>query len=627
MKCSLLGALSLWLVSAAAAAAAPAPLRLTVDASEVTRRIVHARLAIPAVAGPMTLVYPRWIPGEHGPTGPIASLVGLRVSGRGAPIAWRRDAQDMFAFHLEVPAGVTELDVAFDVVPAPAGANFTAAASSSDQLAVLNWNQVVLYPRGAAARALMLAPSLVLPAGWKAGTALAVARQQGARTDFAPVSLETLIDSPVLAGRTLRTVELAAGPPPHRLHVAADSAAAVAFGDDIVQRYRRLVVEADALFGSRPHHGYQFLLALSDHVAHFGLEHHQSSDNRQRERVLIDEALRVLGAGLLPHEYVHSWNGKFRRPEGLVTSNFEQPVRTELLWIYEGLTTYLGEVLTARSGLRTAAEEREAMALTAAALDVARGRTWRPLADTAVAAQTLYGTPAEWRSWRRGVDFYPEGELIWLEVDALLRSKTGGQRSLDDFCRAFFGNPAGQSGKAGAPAVAPYTLDDVLAALAAVAPHDWRAFFSARLDAPTARAPLGGLETAGWRVVYRDTPTGFHKQAQQVGKTIDLSYSLGLLLREDGGILDAIPGAPAARAGVGPGMKVVAVNGRRFSGDVVRDAVAATRTRPDVELLVENGDFFRTHRLAYRSGPRYPALERIPGRPDLLEAILRPRAP
>jgi predicted metalloprotease with PDZ domain len=292
-------------------------------------------------------------------------------------------------------------------------------------------------------------------------------------------------------------------------------------------------------------------------------------------------------------------------------------MKGDLLWIYEGLTTYLGEVLTARSGLRTPEQERDAVALVAAALDVAPGRTWRPLADTAVAAQLLYGGPSEWRAWRRGVDFYPESELIWLEVDAVIRQKSNRQRSLDDFCRAFHGHSGGP------PAVEPYTLEDVVAALNTVAAHDWRAFFAARLDVPTAHAPLGGLEAAGWRLVYRDTPSAFVKQVEQAGKSILLSWSLGLSLKDDGTVLDIIPGLPAAKAGMAPGMKLIAVNGRRFSGDVVRDAVKA---RGALELLAESGEYFRTYKLGYRGGGRYPVLERIAGKADLLGEIFTARA-
>jgi predicted metalloprotease with PDZ domain len=613
---------TLWaaLALAIASPALGAPLmRVAVDVSQAPQHILHTRLVIPATPGALTLVYPKWIPGEHGPTGPIDTMAGLHISARGRTLAWRRDDEDMFAFHVEVPGGAAEVEVTFDVVSAPGG-NFTAAGSSSAELAVVSWNQVVVYPRGTRPRDLTVAASLALPVGWHLGTALPLARQVGTRAEFGPVSLETLVDSPVLAGQLLRTIDLSPGAtPPHRLHVAGDSAAALELGDEVIGHYRRLVTEAGALFGARHYRAYDFLLSLSEHVAHFGLEHHQSSDNRQRERVFLDEALRVTGAGLLPHEYVHSWNGKFRRPAGLATTDYQQPMKGDLLWIYEGLTTYLGEVLTARSGLRTPEQEREAIALTAAALDVAPGRTWRSLGDTAVAAQILYGGPIEWRSWRRGVDFYPESELIWLEADTVIRQKTAGQKSLDDFCRAFHGKTGGP------PTVEPYVLDDVLAALNTIAPNDWRAFFAARVDRPTTRAPLGGIEAAGWRLVYRETPSSYQKLAEQAGKSVNLSFSIGLLLDESGRVLDAIPGSPAARAGVAPGMKVIAVNGRRFTTDVVREAVKDSKTRGWIELIVENGDYYDTHKISYRGGARYPTLERIAGKNDLLEAILGAR--
>jgi predicted metalloprotease with PDZ domain len=381
------------------------------------------------------------------------------------------------------------------------------------------------------------------------------------------------------------------------------------------------VIEAGALFGAWPYGRYQFLLSLSDHVPHGGLEHHESSDNRVWERTLLDDAQFAVRAGLLPHELVHVWNGKHRRPNGLATPDYQQPMKTELLWIYEGLTTYLGEVLTARSGLRSPELAREALALTAATMDARPGRAWRPLADTAVAAPVLGAAAREWRGLRRGLDYYPESALIWLEADVLIRQKTNGQRSLDDFCRAFYGKTA-----KGVPAVVPYALDDVLSALEATAPLDWRGFFKARVYTPTPRAPLAGIEQGGWKLVYQDAPPTFFKYAEQATKEIDLSFSLGLVLRDDGTVIDVLPGAPAARAGIGPAMKVIAVNGRRLTRDVLRATVRATKTRPDVDLLVEANDHFRTHRLIWRGGDRYPTLERNPPREDLLSTILSPRA-
>ena len=387
-----------------------------------------------------------------------------------------------------------------------------------------------------------------------------------------------------------------------------------------LERFSRLVAEEESLFGAHHYGKYDFLLTLSEQVAHFGLEHHESSDNRAPERMLIDEELRKGSAGLLPHEMVHSWNGKYRRPADLATPDYQQPMKSELLWVYEGLTTYLGELLTARSGLWSVTNYLEHLALVAALLDHQRGRDWRPLADTTVAAHLLYYARPEGSSWRRGVDFYPEGELIWLEADVTIRERTGGKRSLDDFCQRFFG------GESGPPRVVPYTFEDVLGALNDVAPFDWRRFFQQRVYSLNPRAPLGGIERGGWRLVYRDTPSDMLKNAEAGKKATDLSFSLGLALKEDGTILDVIPGLPADRAGVGPGMKLVAVNNRHWKPELLRTAIKeASSGAAPLELLVENGDVFKTCRLDYREGERYPYLERDAAKPDLLSEIIKPR--
>jgi predicted metalloprotease with PDZ domain len=408
---------------------------------------------------------------------------------------------------------------------------------------------------------------------------------------------------------------------PHRLNVVADSAAALDMKPEDQARFSKLVIEENALFGARHYRKYDFLLTLSDQVAHFGLEHHESSDNRAPERMLIDEDLRKSWAGLLPHEMVHSWNGKYRRPADIATPDYYEPMKVELLWVYEGLTTYLGEMLTARSGLWTATNYLEHLALTAAQLDHQRGRDWRPLADTARAAHLLYYARPEGTSQRRSVDFYPEGELIWLEADVTIRERTQGKRSLDDFCQRFFG------GESGPPRVLPYTLEDVLTTLNDVAPFDWRGFFQQRVYEVTKRAPLGGIERGGWRLVYRDEPSDILKNSEIIRKGTDVSFSIGLSVKEDGGILDVIPGLPADRAGVGPGMKLLAVNNRRWKPELLRTAIKEAKdgTAP-VELLVENGDVFKTCRLEYRGGERYPYLERDASKPDLLTEIIKPRS-
>lgn len=606
-----------------AAAQPPAPIRLDVDLRDAPQRIFHARLTLPVEAGPLTLYYPKWIPGEHGPTGPVADLVGLKFTAGGTEIAWRRDPLDMYTFHLDVPAGAATLEARLDYLTPSGAGNFSSGPASSAEVAVLAWNTVLLYPAGRPAAEIAVQASLTPPLGWRYGTALPVARESGGRIEFAPVSLVTLIDSPVALGAHYRAIPLAAEPVPHQIDLVADSEAALAIGPAAEAGFKKLVAEALALFGAHHYRDYHFLFTLSDHVESFGLEHHESSDNRLPERTLLDPDLFVDGAGLLPHEMVHSWNAKYRRPAGLATPDYQTPFVDDLLWVYEGLTSYLGTVLTARSGLLSAETSREALALIAAGLDHQPGRTWRPLGDTTRAAQVLYGARDEGLSWRRGVDFYDEGVLIWLEADTVIRRTTGGAKSLDDFCRAFYGPPSGP------PEVKPYTFDDLVAALSAVAPYDWRAFFAARVEKINPRAPLGGLTGGGWKLVYSGVMNSHQKAFESANATLDVRFSLGLTLHhrrgdaDDGLVIDAIAGSPAAAGGVGPGMKLVAVGGRKWTPEVLRAAIAAAAGRSEpIELLVENAGFYRTYEVDYHGGERYPHLERDAATPDLLSDVL-----
>jgi predicted metalloprotease with PDZ domain len=609
------------LVLAAAwpAAAATSAITLSVDATEAPRKIFHAHLAIPAAPGPLTLFYPKWIPGEHGPTGPITSLAGVRMTAAGRPLPWTRDPLEMYAFQVEVPAGAAAVDVDLDYL-SPASGDFTAGASATAELAVLSWNTVLLYPQGLAADDLTYAARLKLPQGWKHATSLAASTTSSDSVEFQPVSLTMLVDAPVLMGAHLRSVPLQSGKPvTHSIEVAADSEAALDMKPEDAAGYDRMVAQAGALFGARHYRSYRWLLSLSDAVAHFGLEHHESSDDRMGEKTLREEGGRRALARLLGHEYAHSWNGKYRRPADLVTGDFHHPIKSDLLWVYEGLTQYLGNILPPRSGLWTPEEFREAEAAAAASLESHAGRSWRPLVDTATAAQFLYGAPVDWSSWRRSVDFYDEGNLIWLEADVLIRQQTAGRRSLDDFLRSFHGGPTGQ------PALKTYTFDDVVAALNEVAPYDWRGFLQARVQSVTPHAPLGGIEKAGWRLVYTDAPNLFIKDADTANKAANVAYSIGVLAKEDGMLADVIPDSPAAKAGLGPGMKVVAVGGRRFTLDALRDAVKATKTDTGpLEVIAANGDFFGTYRVDYHGGERYPHLERDAARPDLLSEVVKP---
>lgn len=599
---------------ALAPAAAPSrPIELSVDASEAPRRLLHARLVIPAAPGPLTLYYPKWIPGDHAPDGPIADLAGLQLRAAGKPLAWRRDDVDLYAFHCTVPDGADAVEAALDYLG-------TGDRSATARLAVVNWNLVLLYPAGRPVHDIPTRARLTLPAGWKLGTALPVASTRGPVTEFGTVSLETLVDSPVLCGAHLEEVPL--GPPggaAHALVLACDSAAGLDLDAGLKKQHERLVAEAGALFGARHYRSYRFLVALSDQLRADGLEHHESSENHLPERFLSDDSYRKQHAWLLAHEYVHSWNGKYRRPEGLDTPDYQRPMKTRLLWVYEGLTEYLGFVLAARSGLATHGLCRSHLA---DLMDGARnrgGRAWRSLEDTAVSAPVLYSAHEDWHDRRRGLDFYDEGLLLWLDVDTLIRQKSDGKKSLDDFCRAFFG------GSDGPPEVKPYAFDDVVRGLDAVVAHNWKAFLEKRLTATGPEPPYVGVSRAGWKVVYGDEPGEMQTAREEADKGVDLSSSVGLLLKEDGGVTDAVPGKAADRAGIGPGMKLLAVNGRRWSAERLKEAVTATRHGGKLRLLVENGDFFETVTLDYADGARYPHLEREAGKANLLADILRPR--
>jgi len=615
--------LPLLVLSGAFLIAQSGEMKLSVDATDAPRHVLHARMTIPAKPGPMTLLYPEWIPGEHGPTGPVVDLVGLKFTANGQTIPWKRDAVNMYAFHIDVPAGASSVEASYDFVLPPETGGFTSGASATTELAVLNWNQVLLYPEGVASDQLRLRANLKVPNGWKYGTALPIAHESGNEIEFQPSSLTTLIDSPVSAGAHYRTIELSPHElgPQHYLHVAGDSDRAVELPDDLIEHYKNLVRETGALFGARHYRTYHFLLTLSDHVASFGLEHHESSDDRIGERGMIDEVDRKNSADLLPHEFTHSWNGKYRRPAGLATPDYSEPMKGNLLWVYEGLTQYLGEILTPRSGLLSADEFREDLAITAAALDNKSGRTWRPLEDTAVAAQLLYNTRDDYAAYRRGVDYYDEGTLIWLEADVLIRKLSKGKKSINDFCRLFYG------GQGGRPELKTYTFEDVVEALNAVQPYDWSAFLRERLESTAAHAPLGGIENSGWKLTYSPARSSMWRNREEESKSANLMYSIGLKVSEDGAIGDVAMGLPAQKAGVSPATKLIAVNGRQFSTVVLREAIqaAVNKTAP-IELLIKNGEYYQTFKIDYHGGELYPRLTRDESKPDVLSQIIEPLA-
>jgi len=604
---------------AAAQVAAPV-VSVSVDATAAPRKIFHARLTIPASPGTLTLYYPKWLPGEHGPTGPIQDLAGLRFTANGQLLDWRRDLLDGWTFHVQVPAGVSVVEAQLDYI-SPTGQEgiYTGGQSATDKMTILSWNTLLLYPAGWTADELRYQARLRLPQGWKFGTALPVASQSDTEINFQVVSLTTLVDSPVLAGEYLRVVPLEENPP-EEMDIAADSPSALEGPQEVFEHYKSLTDQAFKLFGARHFRDYHFLYSLSDHVAHFGLEHHESNDSRTNERSLVDPELRLLAAGLLPHEYVHSWNGKYRRPRDLATPDYEKPMQTDLLWVYEGLTSYLGDVLSARSGIRTPEQFRDALALIAAKLDHTPGRSWRNLADTADGVPAMQDAPREWESWRRGLDYYDEDVLNWLWVDTIIRQQTKGKKSLDDFCQLFHG------GASGPPEVKTYGFDDVVNGLSQVAAYDWRGFWTERLTNHGPGAPLGGIEGSGWKLAYDETASELYRVQERERDQINATYSIGLELNQGGRVIDATEGMAAAQAGIGPDMTLVAVNGQRFSAEVLRDALRSGKNGSEpLELLMENTGYYKTYALDYHGGEKYPHLVRTGSKPDLLSEILRSR--
>jgi predicted metalloprotease with PDZ domain len=597
------------------------PIALHVDASEVGRKVIRVKEVIPAKPGALALHYPKWIPGRHRPVGQIANVTEFRVTANGKQLDWKRDDADPFTVHLTVPEGAKDVSVSFELLlaaGAEGGAQFMTVASP--KVMTMNWNDVLWYPKAEKPLALAFKARVTLPPKWEFMSALPLDVLEAAGGSFKEAPLETLIDSPLLAGEHVRLVKLDGDAGAHRVLLACDSPDGLEVPEATIASWKKLVPEAAALFGpARPYRGYTFLLGLSNHIPGAGIEHHESSDNRLGELAMVKAGERKSAATLFPHEFVHAWNGKFRRPASMMIPDYQQPQQTRLLWVYEGLTNYLGWLLAARSGLMTADEARDYLAMIAARMSNVKARGWRPLDDTAAAASTLFDATRSWRSARRAVDFYDEGTLLWLEVDVLIRQKSKGAKSLDDFCKAFHGTGTGK------PEVKGYELADVLSALNAVAENDWKAHFARRVEAVAEAPPLDGITSGGWKLAFAEKPTELFATFEGLARAANLSDSIGATIGGDGLVGDLVPGSAAAKAGLAPGMKVLAVNGRRFSTDGLKSAVLATKAGGKLELLIESGDFFKTHAVAYTGGARYPRLERTTG-DDLLSAIVKPKA-
>lgn len=601
----------------------PGQLSLAVDLSSAPIKVFRIKETIPVKPGALSLYYPKWIPGEHVPSGPVANVVGLVITGNGQKIAWHRDLRDMHTLHLEVPEGVSSLDLAFQFLsPANNSGMFAGAGTSATaKLVGLEFNQVAFYPAGYYSRQIQIQPTVTLPPDWRFASALEIQQQNGNTVVFKPLDFNNLVDSPLIAGEYFKRIDLnPGGAVSTQLNMVADSTDNLKLTDVQIAQYRALVEQANRLFGAHHYQHYDFLLMLSDHTQGFGLEHHQSSDDRVDGTFFTDDSKDLPGRSLLPHEYVHSWNGKFRRPADLWTPNFNVAMQDDLLWVYEGLTNYYGEVLTTRSGMWTAEQYRDSLAHTLAGMNDRAGRQWRSLQDTADAWPLAENIGGAWSSWRREGDFYPEGSLLWLDVDMQIRTLSKGKRSLDDFARAFYGMDNGSF------ITRTYNFDDVVASLNQVQPYDWAQFLRQRLDYTGSQLPEHGVTGSGWKLVFDDQPSEFDKTGASRSHGVGLAYSLGLSISSKGYIDYVRWDGPAFNAGLAPGLKLVAVNGTAYSGEVLKDAVTLAKSNSEpIELLVRNDESFSTVKIDYHGGLRYPHLVRDEAQPDLLDRIVAAR--
>lgn len=599
------------------------PIQIMADLSDAPRKLYHAEVDLPVTPGPLALTTPEWIPGTHMPVGPASSITGVVFTVNGKPIPWRRDDVDLYQFHLTIPAGATTLHAHLDCI---------VTARVSQKLAVLEWEKLLLYPAHTPVRDIPIQPSLIVPAGWGIGTALTPVSSgsypvpaAGSTTRFAMTNVEQLEDSPIITGQYFHEYALAPTiTPKHYLDVASDYPEDANIRPATLAEVNNLVREADALYASHHYHVYHFLLTLSDVAGGEGLEHGQSSDNGVGEKGYSDDAHQLPESDLLSHEFTHSWNGKYRRPVGLYQPDFATPQQGAMLWVYEGMTEYLGNVLAARSGLKTQAQYRDVLAMTAAELDATPGRTWRPTEDTAVAASILRGGNPAWFNWRRGQDYYFEGEMLWLDADTLIRKMSNNKKSLDDFEKIFLGK-GGNTG----PLIVPYTFDELVEDLNQVVPYDWATFLHDRIDKINPRADIAGIERGGYKLIYKDTPSAAERTEMSLGGRrrggIDCWYSIGLRLAKDGSIRDVRWNGPADKARLAPGEKIIAVDGQIYSGDVLREAIRKAKSTADpIHMIVQADSFVSTADIDYHDGERYPVLERVQGTPDYLDDITKP---
>lgn len=594
----------------------PGTITLAVDATDVTRGIFRVKQTIPvSKAGPMVLLYPKWLPGNHSTTGPIPKLAGLVITAGGQPVPWRRDPVDVYAFHIDVPDGAGRIDLQFQYLSATDGPQ--GRIQMTPEMLSLQWEKVSLYPAGYFTRRIPIQATATYPDGWTAASGLP-STANGATYSYEATDYETLVDSPTIAGRHYRAFELS---PRVTLNVIADTARELDATPEQIAAHKSLITQALKLFGTQHYDKYQFLLTISDELGGIGLEHHRSSENGVDPGYFIKWDDNPAERNLLPHEYTHSWNGKFRRPADLWTPDYRTPMQGSLLWVYEGQTQFWGYVLQARSGLVGKQDTLDQLAIIAAAYDNLPARSWRDLVDTTNDPVIAQRRPKGWLSWQRSEDYYNEGLLVWLEVDSILRARSGGKKSMDDFARAFFGINDGDWG------VVTYTLDDVAATLNEIVPYDWADFLPRRLTEHAKGAPLAGFTASGYRLTYTDAPTPAFAQRERSRKLVDLSYSLGLTIGSKDRIAKTVMwDSPAFSAGIDVGTEIVAVNGRAYSDDGIRQAVTAAKAdSTPIRLLVKNGDRYRDVAIDYRDGLRYPRFEKTDKGEGGLDRLLAPK--
>jgi predicted metalloprotease with PDZ domain len=610
-------------------------IKITADLSEAPRKLYHAEVEIPVAPGPVTLLTPEWIPGNHRATGPVSDITGVVFTANGRTLPWRRDDTNLYEYHLTVPAGVTTLHAHLDCI---------VTARVSQKLAVLEWEKLLLYPANTPVKDIAIQPSVTVPAGWGIGTALTPTGTSAAvpvntgvdeadhtstpgamTTHYAATTVEQLEDSPVITGQYFHEFPLAPEiTPTHYIDVVADSPEDSDLRPEILAEISNLVRETGAAYGPRHYHVYHFLLTLSDVAGGEGLEHGQSSDNGIGEKSFSDADHQLADSDLLSHEFTHSWNGKYRRPFNLYQSDFATMQQGSLLWVYEGMTQYLGNVLAARSGLKSQAQYRDILALSAANLDNKPGRVWRNTEDTAISASVLRGGNPAWSNWRRGQDYYQEGELFWLDADTTIRKMTGNKKSLTDFLHIFLGK-GGDTG----PLIVPYHRDELIADLNQVVKYDWATFIHERIDNINPHADLAGIEQGGYKLVYTDKPNESQITMAKAGgrrrSGLDVWYSAGLRINSDGILTDVRWGSPADNAKLAPGQKIIAVNGIIYSSDAFKAAIkqAKGNTEP-IHLILQTDSFVTLSDLNYHDGERYPSLQRVDGTPDYLDDITQP---